>query len=262
MILVADNLQITSRVIGDAVEKMLAEPILELVSQCQAAGADMIDINAGPLTRNGENKMAFLVETVQAVCSLPLVLDTVNPLAIEAGLQVGKNKMIINGFSLEPQKLNYILPLAAKYKTDIIGYLLNPNGHVPPDATGRLNVAIELFDEFQKSGLDRSKLSIDPIIAPLIWQDGQRQAREVLETLRRLPDVLGFNVRTVAGLSNLTAGSVGRPNRRLLEQAYLSMLAGNGLDMVLLNILHSDSVRMARACTGLLRDGPFAFDQI
>ena len=59
MILIADNLQITISAIRAAIDDMQADPILKLVRQCAAAGADMIDINAGPLNRYGEKKMAF-----------------------------------------------------------------------------------------------------------------------------------------------------------------------------------------------------------
>ena len=262
MILIADNLQIINPVISSAVDGMNPGPIRELVKKCEAGGADMIDINAGPLTGDGEEKMAFLAETIQEVCSLPLVLDTANPRAIEAGLQVGRNRIIINEFSLEPLKLEHILPLAARYDAEIIGYLLTADGQVPPNASGRLSVAAELFEKFQKVGLDKQKLIIDPIIAPIMWQDGPHQAGEVLETIRHLPDVLGYEVRTVAGLSNLTTGSAGHPNRGILEQAYLAMLAGNNLDMVLLNIFHPDSVKLARACSALNDDKPFAIDQL
>ena len=259
MILVADNLQITNQAVNEAVDKMQVEPIQALVKKCEAAGADMIDINAGPLKKDGGAKMAFLVEAVQTVCSLPIVLDTANPEAIEAGLQARSGKAIINGFSLEPHKLEHILPLAAKYQTDVIGYLLKADGHVPPDASSRLNVAIELFAEFEKTGLDKKHLIIDPIIAPIIWQDGHHQAIEVLETIRTLPEVLGFEVDTVAGLSNLTAGARGKPGRLHLEQTYLSMLAGNGLKFILLNIFNTESVKMARASNALTSKKPFVW---
>ena len=262
MILIADNLQIIYPAISLAVDRMNPGPIRELVKKCEAAGADMIDINAGPMNKDGEKKMAFLVKTVQAASSLPVLLDTANPRALEAGLQACKNEVIINGFSLEPHKVEHILPLAAGYDTDIIGYLLTPDGHVPPDAAGRLNAAIELFDKFQTAGVDQRRLIIDPIIAPIIWQDGQQQAGEVLETIRSLPNVLGFKVKTIAGLSNLTTGAGGHPNRLILEQAYLSMLAGNGLNMVLLNIFNAQTVKAARASTALKGDKPFAYDAL
>ena len=82
---------------------------------------------------------------------------------------------------------------------------------------------------------------------------------EVLETIRNLPDVLGFEVVTVAGLSNLTAGAQGKLGRPHLEQAYLSMLVGNGLKMILLNIFHAESVKTARASAALTSKKPFAW---
>ena len=59
MILIADNLQITNSAIRAAIDDMQADRILKLVRQCAAAGADMIDINACPLNKYGEKKMAF-----------------------------------------------------------------------------------------------------------------------------------------------------------------------------------------------------------
>ena len=183
MFLIADNLQITNPDIEKAVADFRAEPIQDLVLACQKAGVHMIDINAGPLPRDGDKKMAFLVNAVQEVSDLPIVLDTTNPRAIEAGLQAARNKVIINGFSPEPHKIELILPLAKKYATDIIGYLLNSSGHVLPNADERLQVAVEIMTEYQKTGLDKDRLIIDPLIVPLIWQDGHIQAGEVLRTI-------------------------------------------------------------------------------
>ena len=100
MILVADNLQITNPLIQQAVDQMDPEPIETLVQHCEEAGAEAIDINSGPLTREPEKKMTFLIETVQSVTDLPILIDTVNPKAIKAGLQASKSNKIINGFSI------------------------------------------------------------------------------------------------------------------------------------------------------------------
>jgi 5-methyltetrahydrofolate corrinoid/iron sulfur protein methyltransferase len=232
MILIADNLQIMQPTLGAALADLDPQPIQEMVLACRKAGAYMIDINAGPLPRDGDKKMAFLVNTVQEICDLPIVLDTANPSAIEAGLQAARNPVIINGFSPEPHKLEHILSLARKYQADIIGYLLTPEGHVLPNADERLQVAVDLLAEVEKVGLDQKHLIIDPVVVPVNWQDGHLQAGQVLRTIRDLPNVLGFEVRTVVGLSNLTAGAKRHPKRLLLEQVYLSMLAAAGLDMV------------------------------
>ncbi len=262
MILIADNLQIMQPAVEGAITNSDPQPIQELVLACQRAGAQMIDINTGPLPRDGDKKMEWLVNTVQEVCDLPIMLDTVNPFAIEAGLKAARNKLIINGFSPEPYKLEHILPLAKKYQADIIGYLLTPEGHVLPNADERLQAAVKLLAECEKAGLDQERLIIDPLVVPVIWQDGHLQAGQILRTIIDLPDVLGFEVRTVVGLSNLTAGARGHPKRFLLEQVYLSMLAAAGLDMVLLDIFHAATVAAAKAADALIGEKPFAWDEL
>jgi len=127
-------------------------------------------------------------------------------------------------------------------------------------ADNRLQTAVELLAECEKIGLDKQHLIIDPLVVPVIWQDGQIQAGEVLPTIRNLPEVFGCEIRTVAGLSNLTAGTKGHPKRLLLEQVYLSMLAASGLDMVLLNIFHTETVAAAKAGDALIGENPFAWD--
>lgn len=262
MILIADNLQIMNPAVEAALADLDPTPIQELVLACRKAGAQMIDINAGPLPKEGDKKMAFLVEAIQDVCDLPLLLDTVNPLAIEAGLQAASSPVTINGFSLEAHKLESILPLARKYQADIIGYLLSPAGQVQQNADERLTAAVELLAEFEKAGLEREHLIIDPLVVPIIWQEGHRQARQVLRTIRDLPDVLGFEVKTVVGLSNLTAGARRHPKRLVLEPVYLSMLAAAGLDMVLLDIFHTETVAAAKAADALIGEKPFAWSEL
>lgn len=263
MILAADNLQITLPEMAKAMEEMNPEPIQSLVRRCVAAGAQMIDINSGPLSREPERKMRFLVETVESATEVPLLLDTANPNALAAGLAAATQPPIINGFSLEPKKLEKILPLAKHYGVDSIGYLLYPSGQVPREEAERMEIAVALFEAYRRAGLDPERLIIDPIIAPVLWESGNRQNAGILNVIRQLPELLDFPVRTIAGLSNLTSGKLGNLEKRLLlAQAYLPMLAASGLSMVLLNIFHTKTVRTAKACDALLKDEIFTWEGI
>jgi len=260
MLIVADNLQITNPAIAQAVETMDPEPVRDLVSRCAAAGAGAVDINTGPLARDAESRMTFLVETVESVTDLPLLLDTVNPAALRAGLDAAKNRVIINGFSLEPKKLEQILPLAVEYDVDIIGYLLYPDSQVPSGEAGRMQVAVELFTAFSAAGGDPARLIIDPVIAPVMWQNGTAQDTGVLSVIRGIGELLGTQVRTIAGISNLTTGPGPMDRKRLLERVYLSMLAAAGLDMALMNVFHRESVAVVHACNALLSDRIFTWE--
>jgi 5-methyltetrahydrofolate corrinoid/iron sulfur protein methyltransferase len=262
MMIVADNLQVTSRRVAQAIERRDAEAVRAIVTQCLKAGADAIDINPGPLTREPEDKMTFLVEAVQSATDKPLLLDTTNPRALAAGLKVVRNPAIINGFSLEPARLAEILPLAVAHDVDIIGYLLYPDSRVPVDEDECLAVAAALLEAFEQSGLARERLIIDPVVAPLIWDNGLRHNRAVLAVVPRLADLFGFPVRTIAGISNLTTGPAAYYRRIRMEQTFVPMLAVAGLNMALMNMRHAESVQCARACDILLRSEVFAWDSI
>ena len=262
MQLVADNLTVTNPVVRRAIDELDPVPIRHLVRRCLDAGAEAIDINPGPLKRDPERRMTFLVETVQEITDRPLLLDTTNPAAMEAGLAACRNPAVVNGFFLDPFRLERILPLAARYEADIVGFLLRPDSQVPPDEAGRLELAVSLYAEFRKADLPDERLVIDPVVAPLIWENGNLQDMAVLSTIRNLPDLLGFPVRTIAGLSNLTIGDAPREKKLRMEAAYLPMLAAAGLDMALLNVLREETVRTARACAALVDPKIFAWESI
>ena len=224
---------------------------MDLVRRCEAAGAGMIDINSGPLTRAPAETMAFLVESVQKATRLPLLLDTSNPVAMEAGLMACRSKAIINGFSLEPDKLTNILPLARRFNTRIIGYLLYPDSNVPTSGTERLTVALELYARFVEAELAPEQLIIDPVVPPLIWPNGHSQAMEVVQVIRTLPDLLDFRVASIAGISNLTSGPGDATRKPVFEQCYVAMLAEAGLDMALMNVTHAGTMTAVQACNTL-----------
>jgi 5-methyltetrahydrofolate corrinoid/iron sulfur protein methyltransferase len=171
-----------------------------------------------------------------------------------------RNTAIINGVSLEPHKLDTMLPLVQEYGTDVVAFLLYPNGRVPPDAAERMRIAVEMYQQIETAGINPERLIIDPVVVPVSWQNGLSQAMAVLEVIRRLPDLLGFPVRTIAGLSNLTSGYGNRDKKRLLERTYLTMLYAAGLDIVLLDVMHAQTVRTAQACKVLGGDGIFTWE--
>lgn len=259
MLIIADNLHVVNPVVATAMANFDPGPVRNLVLQCRDAGAQAIDINSGPLSKSPEKYFAFLVETVQDTVALPLMLDTTNAIALKAGLETCRNRPIINGFSLEPAKIEQILPLAADHDADIIGYLLGPDSQVPAEADEMMAIAVELFDVFSQSGLPRERLIIDPVIAPVSWDNGIRHNQAVLSLLKSLPDLLGGPVRTIAGVSNLASGPMPIRRKIELEKAYLPMLAAAGLEMALLNVFHDATVQTARVCDALLGNKVFAW---
>jgi 5-methyltetrahydrofolate corrinoid/iron sulfur protein methyltransferase len=181
-----------------------------------------------------------------------------------AGLEANRKTALINGFSLEPRKIEEILPLAVRYEAEIIGYLMDERSQPPASAEDRLGIAVELDHVARSAGLEEERLIIDPFLAPLIWEDGTRRNVELLEVLRCLPEVMGRPVRTVVGLSNLTSGrgASDGDRKRTAELAFLPMLAAAGLRMVMLDVFHAEAVHLARACESLLSPKVFTWETL
>ncbi len=74
--------------------------------------------------------------------------------------------------------------------------------------------------------------------------------------------MLGFEVQTVASLSNLTTGPARRRRKEALEGGFVPMLAAHGLSMLLVNMDHARSVDMVRISRWLLEERVFAWQQV
>ncbi len=260
MLVIADNLQGCKPEVRAAMDEKDPVPVQDLVVRMERTGARMIDINPGPMKRGSGKKIEFLVRSVQEVSDLPVLIDTADPEMMEAGLSVSRTRAILNGISLEPHKMERLLPLAARYEVDAVGYLLDPRGQPPRSTEDRLGIAVELDQAFRRSGLPEERLIIDPVVAPLLWEDGHRRNQVLLEVIRKLPEVLGRPVKTVAGLSNLTSGSAApRAKKRRAEEAFLAMMAAAGLDMLMMNMFHEKTVRVAETCGAILSGKVFTW---
>ncbi len=262
MKLVADNLRITKPAIQKALKDKDPSNIMALAKVCTQKGAWAIDVNTGPLGRDPEEGMLFFMDAVQQVSHLPLAIDTTNPKAMETGLAAAKGRAIINGFALETKKIEKILPLAKAYDADIVGFLLYPNSRVPKDANERFEIALALIEAAEAAGVAKERVIIDPVVPPLAWENGIVQAREVLTVIQTLPDLLGFPVRTIAGISNLATRVGEKEKKRQITQSYLSMLAAAGLSYALMDILDDELVKVAKTANILASEDLFSWGMV
>jgi 5-methyltetrahydrofolate corrinoid/iron sulfur protein methyltransferase len=262
MIHVADNLNIINPIVAKALEERNSLPLKKIAGSCKKANAYAMDINLGPLKQNAKEVMTFVIEAVQDTFGGRLLLDSVQAEVLEAGIAACKQPPIINGFSLEEVKVTSILPLAAKYQTEIIGFLINKKGQVPLSAEERLEVASQLVAKTEESGVPMERLIIDPVLIPLTWQDGTRYNRELLEVLHLLPQLLDRPIRTIAGLSNLGAGSPDKAARTRVEANFILMLAVAKLDFILMNVMQKSNLDTLNLSQLLLGEKVFTWEEV
>ena len=252
---IAENINVMNRIIGDAMKERDPEPVQQLARECTEAGADLLDINLGPARKEGAELMEWMVKTVQEVSDLQLCLDTSNPEAMEAGIKACNKTPLVNSFSAQPDKMEHILPLAAKYDTEIIG--LTMSTHIPIDADERIAIAYELVAAANGLGIPNERIWIDPIILPIGVEVGQAHAVAVQNMLRALPDLFEEPVQTTCGLSNVSNGA---PDtlRSSIERAFLPMLASCGMTSAICNAKDPEMMRTIRLVKALQNESLYS----
>ena len=240
MILIGESINVMSRTIGSAMKERNPKPIHELVEAQVEAGADYLDLNIGPARKAGDELMAWVVNTVQEVADKPLSLDTTNPVAMEAGLKVCKNKALIN--SISPARFEEELPLVKKYNADMIGLLWGREG-MPRDAAERCVIVAELMYEAGEMGIANEDIWFDPIVTPVVNIESS-QVKPCLEFMSMLQDIAP-GCKSTVGLSNVSNGAP-TDLRSYLNRIYLVMLMRYGLHSAIVDIFDSELVAIAR----------------
>ncbi|MCP5371975.1 MAG: methyltetrahydrofolate cobalamin methyltransferase [Hyphomicrobiales bacterium] len=195
-----------------------------------AAGAQMLDVNAGIPLADEPRILAETVQLVQSLTDAPLSIDSSIVEALEAGLEVYKGKPLVNSVTGEEERLEVVLPLVKKYGAAVVA-ISNDETGISEDPNVRFEVAKKIVERAADFGIDRADVVVDPLIMPVGALEGA--GRQALHLIRRLREELQVN--TTCGASN---ASFGLPNRHGLNSAFLSMAIGAGMTSAIANPLH------------------------
>ena len=200
----------------------------EAVNQV-AAGAQVLDVNAGLPEIDEPAVLAQLVSELQGVTTAPLQIDSSDPVAVEAAVRSYPGRPIINSVNGKRESLEAILPIAAHYGCALVGLTLDEGG-IPATAEERFAVAERIVAAAGEQGIAPRDLLIDCLaMAVSTNQDG---AAEILRAIRMVRGRLGTHA--VLGVSNI---SFGLPFRDLLNATFLTAAFEAGLDMPIMNPL-------------------------
>jgi len=93
-----------------------------------AAGAHMLDVNAGVPAVDEAELLVAAVRAIMEVTDVPLCLDSSVVEALEAALPVYEGKPLVNSVTGEDERLERILPLVKKYGAALIGMANDETG--------------------------------------------------------------------------------------------------------------------------------------
>ncbi|MEI6631106.1 MAG: dihydropteroate synthase [bacterium] len=218
------------RAIKDKDKAVIQKCALEQVK----AGADALDINCGPVSRDPVSDIQWLINAIQEVTDKPLALDSSKPAVIESGLKVLKARAIINSTTADPEKLEILVPLAKKYNAKLIGLTISSKG-IPQNKDQRLELAAAIVANCSDAGFPREDLYLDPIVMPV--NVAQAQMCEILEAIREFKIISDPAPRSIVGLSNVSQGTC---VRSLINRTFLTMAAAFGLDAAILDPLDQE----------------------
>ncbi len=243
MLLIGESLNVISTVIGNAFKEKDPRPIAEEAKRQQEKGMDWIDINLGPARKGGPELMEFVVKTVQEEIgdTPPLCLDTSNIEAMEAALAVHKGKAIINSIMCRPERYEKMIPLAVKYKANMIALMWGPEG-LPRDENERATLAVELIYAANEAGVPNEDIFVDGIVTPVNIQ--QPQLVSLMAFQEMLQDIAP-GAKSTCGLSNISNGPPDHL-RLILNQTYMVMLERKGMYSCIADAYDDKLIAIAR----------------
>ncbi len=213
-----------------------------------AAGAHMLDVNAGIPLADEPAILAEAIRRVQAVTDVPLSIDSSIIAALESGLSVYQGKALVNSVTGEEEQLEIVLPLVAKYGAAVVA-ISNDETGISEDPDVRFEVAKKIVERAADYGIPFSDVVVDPLVMPIgaINSSG----KQVMHLVRRLREELKVN--TTCGASNV---SFGLPNRNGVNSAFITMAIAAGMTSAITSPLHAEVMQAVLGADVMMGNDP------
>jgi 5-methyltetrahydrofolate--homocysteine methyltransferase len=254
MIIIGEKINATRKQVAQAIQDQDTAAIATLAKMQTEAGATYLDVNGGDPRKEVEN-ISWLIDTVQAASDLPIAIDSANPSAIEAGLAKVKHKPLLNSISLEKSRMDAVLPLAKSHECSLVALLVNDKG-VPTSVDDRMMMAEELVGKLIDIGKREDEIFVDPCFLTVYTEPNA--GLDLLEAIRdirkRWP-----NIHISGGVSN---ASHGLPERKWINQAYLLLAMGAGLDAAIVDPTVEGTLPLVRAAEVIINRDEMAMNYI
>lgn len=229
MLIIGELINTSRKLIKEAVEKKDSEYIKQIAKAQEEAGATYIDVNCGTCIETEIETMEWLVDNILQVTSLPLCIDSPNPMALKAGLKKAANgKSMINSITGETPRWNSVLPLVKEFDTKIIALCIDDGG-MPKTNEDRIRIADYIITKLTGEGINIDDIYIDPLIKPV--SAGQKNGIEVLQAIQQIMESHP-GVHTTCGLSNI---SYSLPARKVLNRLFMVQTMARGMDSYIMD---------------------------
>ena len=187
----------------------------------------LFDVNVGVPNVNEKKLLEKAIGLLCPTFDHPMVIDSSDVKALEHALRIYPGRAIINSISAEKEKLETMLPIAAKYGAM---FIVLPIGQkkLPKTFMERKTLVQQVITKSKSFGITKDNIIVDAL--SLSISSNPEAVNEILKTIEWANKDLGVN--TVIGLSNI---SFGLPRRDLVNTAFLKLAIAKGLSSAILD---------------------------
>ncbi len=228
----------------------------DLVQKQLDAGANALAVNFGPGKEMAE-LTPWAVQTIREITDVPLFVSA-SIIDQQQALAEHRHHIVINAVTANREELGRGLSVA-RDNGNALAVLLVRAGAVTGGIESKVQLACEVLDEAVTCGFPLSRLYLDPVLscrpdpAALHVSRGLPDIGSVLETISLIRQ-LDSRIKTVTALANRSE-YLGKKLQSAFHSRMLSLLAGAGLDAVLLNCFDEQVMRTAYAVQGCSPSG-------
>ena len=255
MIIIGEKINGSIPRTAKAIESRDEVYIREIALRQSEFGADYLDVNAGTGPESERETLRWLIDIVQEAVDTPLCIDSSSADVILEMLPLAKRPGMINSVSEEQNKCERVMPEIAGTEWKIIGLTCNNDG-IPTDASARFEIARSIVDKAAGYGIDQSRMYIDPLVFTIgTTQTALLSFNEAVAMIKeKYPEV-----HIVSGLSNI---SFNMPYRKVINQTFLTLAMGAGMDSAIMDPTSADMRASLYATQMLLGQDEYCMEYI
>lgn len=255
MIIIGEKINGAIPSVAEAIQKRDAEFIREQAKAQSEAGAHFLDVCASTDVAVELEAMKWLIDQVQQATETPIAVDSPSVEICAQAMDLCNKPGLVNSVSMEGDKIDVIFPKIADTKWGCIALLCDDTG-IPKSGAQRLEVFAAIMEKAKAYKIDPTRLYIDPLVEMLCTsEDG---INTILEVIRKIKEQYP-QIHITSGASNI---SFNLPARRFVNQAFLVLTMGAGMDSAIINPLHKQIMGLLYATEALLGNDEYCIEYI
>jgi cobalamin-dependent methionine synthase I len=255
MIIIGEKINGAIPSVAEAIAKRDAEFIKELAISQAAVGIDYIDVCASTEVDIEMETMKWLIGLVQEVTETPIAVDSPSATVCAECVPLCNKPGLVNSVSMEGDKIDVVFPVIAETGWDCAALLCDDTG-IPKSGRQRLEVFAAIMERAKEYKVDPSRLHIDPLVEMLCTsEDGINTILEVIREIKKQYPT----IHVTGGASNI---SFNLPARKFINQAFLVLAMGAGMDSAIINPLHKHMMGLIKATEALMGDDEYCINYI